>query len=194
MPEIFQHLYAALVRFHLEYGRLVWKPFLQRDRKILERVQRCATRMVRSQARFSYEYRLLNLHLFSLDYRQTRGDLITLYWIWRGELQISFEEPPCFNWDDCLHGHSWKLSKPATCYRRRAVFHTHRLVNMWNGLDEEAVQSPSIDALKKSLGRLQDHIGCCPPVLLSHLTWPDRLSAQRSREMVNTLMIHYLSK
>lgn len=40
-------LYKTLVRSHLEYGNLTWGLFNRTDQKLLERVQRRTTRMVR---------------------------------------------------------------------------------------------------------------------------------------------------
>ena len=41
-------LFKTLVRPHLEYGNLIWGPFNRADEKLVERVQRRATKMVES--------------------------------------------------------------------------------------------------------------------------------------------------
>ena len=72
-------LYKTLVRPLLEYGNLVWGPFNRADQKLVERVQRRATRMVSSLRHLPYEERLRALKLPSLYHRRRRGDMIFMY-------------------------------------------------------------------------------------------------------------------
>ena len=44
--DIFLRLYKALVRPHLEYGNIIWHPYLKRQSVQLERVQRRATKVL----------------------------------------------------------------------------------------------------------------------------------------------------
>ena len=77
-------LYKAIVRPHLEYCIQAWRPYQNEDIDKLERIQRRATKLIPELKHLSYERRLLECRLTTLETRRLRGDLIEVFKILNG--------------------------------------------------------------------------------------------------------------
>lgn len=149
--EMFLNLYKALVRPHLEYASQIWTPLYKKDKITIENVQRRATRLVRSISHLSYENRLRELGLPTLEYRRERADMVQVYKIFNGIDKIEPDKLFTLASHRTTRGHSFKLFKPRARLNTRRQSFSNRIVDTWNSLPDTVVRAPSLNSFKSRL-------------------------------------------
>ena len=116
-------LFVVLVRPHLEFGNVVWFPRLEKDKKLVEGLQRRATKIISGLKDLTYEQRLEKMKLLSLCYRRLRGDFIEMFKYIHNIYKLS-DSLLELESRTITRAHSYKLKKQMQCNTPAALFHT----------------------------------------------------------------------
>ena len=143
-------IYKSYIRPQIEFANSAWFPYRLKDINILEKVQRRATRLVRNVGRLSYIERCKKLGLTSLVERRARGDMIQQFKIFRGKDSINWVHKPTLSNPRGGHRGHMRREIVRVCDQRHYFFN-NRIVNLWNSIPDEVVNSNSVNAFKRKL-------------------------------------------
>ena len=151
--DMFLQLYKSLIRPHLEYGSVIWSPYLKKDIYLIENLQRRATKLVKEIKDLPYENRLKFLGLPTLKYRRERADVIQVFKIVKQidnlNTELFFQKTDYSK----TRGHNYKLRKAHNRLRIRHNVFSQRAIDAWNDLPYECVNSDSLNSFKSALNR-----------------------------------------
>ena len=154
-------LYKTHVRPQLEYETSIWNPNLIRDKTCVERVQKRFTKRLlqRNNIKFySYSDRLEILGLDSLEARRVKLDIILMYKLVNNLIDVDYNQlfndsfpPHTYN----LRGHPNKLHLPKYSGSTiRHNFFSNRILNIWNKLPGDLINSTNLQIFKSKLQKL----------------------------------------
>ena len=144
---MFLNLYPALVRPLLEYCVQVWSPYKKKHIKLLEGVQRRATKLVPQISEMTYEERLKALGLTKLVDRRVRGDMIETYKIISGKENVkseNFFQMASFGG----RSHPMKIYRGFSRLNVRKYWFTQRVIPKWNQLTSGKVGANKTSSFK----------------------------------------------
>ncbi|PKU47101.1 hypothetical protein llap_2596 [Limosa lapponica baueri] len=146
LREVMLPLYSALVRPHLEYCIQLWGLQHQKDMDLLK-----ATKMIRRLEHLSYEDRLRELGLSSLEKKRLRGDLTKDLQYLKGAYKKAGEGLFTRACSNRTRGNGFKVKEGKFRLHLRKKFFTVTVVRHCNRLPREVVDTPSLEAFKARL-------------------------------------------
>ena len=147
-------LYKVYIRPHLEYAVQAWSPWTKKDIECLENVQRRVVKMTSGLRSLTYEDRLIELDIQSLEARRLRGDMIQTWKVLHHHDNI--KEDSLFTRRTAGSATTTRLSsspfnlehKRSNLNIRRNSF-SNRVVDPWNKLPNFVKESPTLLSFKK---------------------------------------------
>ena len=146
-------VYKTFVLPLLEYANVIWGPIYKGNQKSVETIQRRATKLILTISHLPYEARLRHLNLSSLQHRRRRGDMITVFMIMTGRLNVDRSKFFEMQLNNNTCGRFPKIFKQhASTVVKRWSF-AFRTVNDWNMLPPHVVEATNVNTFKNALDR-----------------------------------------
>ena len=149
----FNLLCKCLVRPHIEYGNIIWSPFLKSDTNLLENTQHRATHFIPNLNKLSYHERLEKLDLPTLSYRRFCGSVKEIFKILHGYYDNNFINSLFRLKDIITRGQKISIRTRQCNTNIRRNFFTVSVTNLWNTLPGYVVELPSVNWFKNRLDK-----------------------------------------
>ena len=156
-PDFLVRMFCVFVRSLLEYNTTVWSPSGLENIKKLERVQRSFTKRIPNLSETPYLERLQILKLDRLELRRIRFDIVMCFCIVKGLNGLKFDHffsyaPARTARSQSRNSHLlYKKSVNKTC---RQSFFAERVVDYWNCLGDDVINSKSAENFKLKLKKV----------------------------------------
>jgi ribonucleases P/MRP protein subunit RPP40 len=152
----FVKLYITYVRPHLEFSTPAWSPWSQLDIKTLEKVQEKFVNMLSGLAGKTYEEKLAELHLDSLEKRRQVADVAMAHKIIHKQGELDPEL-----WFDKMSGNRVTRANcdPLNVKSRggrleiRKNFFSNRVASHWNAVPADIKMLPDTKKFKNNFNR-----------------------------------------
>ena len=142
------------MRPHLEHRIQTWSLQYRTDMELSEHIQRRAAKMIQGMEYLSYEDRLRELGLFSLEKRRLRGDLRAAFQYLKGSYRKEGDRLFSRVCGDRTRGNGFKLEEGRFRLDIRKKSFTVRAVRHWNRLPKDMVDALSLESFKEGLNKV----------------------------------------
>ena len=153
------HMFKTYVRPLLEYNAQVWSPSYLNEIDTVERVQRRFSKFMPGLWEVPYLTRLQILGLESLELRRIVFDLVYMYKLVYGFIDVDFTDLFISN-TRVTRGHDLKVRMQRCNVNCRKHFFCNRVSKIWNSLPHDVVSSSSVDKFKSKLGTIDLSVYC----------------------------------
>jgi Reverse transcriptase (RNA-dependent DNA polymerase)/Endonuclease-reverse transcriptase len=158
----FVQLYQQYVRPHLEFAVQAWSPWQQADKDTLENVQRKAIGMVSGLQGRTYEERLRELGLTTLEERRHQFDMAHMYKICTGKDGLRREDwfapPPAAAARTRQHADPLNVRPLHGRLEIRKNFFTVRAGEPWNAIPGRIKHARTATIFKREYARFRDEM------------------------------------
>ena len=150
----FKKLYVQYVRPHLEFAVAVWSPWFEADKSCLEKIQQRAVSMISGLKGATYEEKLREIGLTTLEERRHQADMLQAFKIIRG-----FDKVDSTTWFQRVDASirttrsaadPLNLRPQAARLETRRNFFSNRVVEAWNAIPGDIKRSKTVSSFKNA--------------------------------------------